>query len=487
MFAIPAPLQRPASEMAATVTFNSNTATLPHPIELTVSTPPSSRSKGDWGFKRNLPLKSTTKSSTPLIRVSAVDTIEHITEFASAADHTLTLRKWQELNMPLTTPSSSKKGSYESTVKKPGNSVFEEDQDFTAVEGHDTGKDMRWKFQGPWLAGQTESEFEFYLKKDIAGKRAEFRKYLQNYKATQDTKAAQRKAMDAGESEPTAIKAEDITEAEMTQYIRDLRQDRTELFRLIRDFLDLPPAPSYNDTIEDVAAQIFSQMSSGATAGKVLKSEDYFQESSSPYANSGPPSTHPSAGLSYLRSNAYIANHPTYGPQAEPAPVQGRVILPKNAAVGTFTPKLGVAGVVTEVPQSGDFFSSHGNRRQGRNSLTPGLINVEPEKVGGSKMWLKPKMASIDASGRIILSVDNARPAAVAVAKGEVAPAATQTPVDIALNAARRAASPPTGRVGGGYGLGGGNGFGSGRVNSKPAAQEYEQLENLLDDLPKKQ
>lgn len=483
MFAIPAPLQRPASEMAATVTFNSNTATLPHPIELTVSTPPTSRSKGDWGFKRNLPLKSTTKSSTPLIRVSAVDTIEHITEFASAADHTLTLRKWQELNMPLTTPSQAKKNNFESTAKKPGKSVFEEDSDFTSIEGHDSGKDMRWKFQGPWLAGQTDGEFEYYLKKDIAGKRAEFRQYLQNYKATQDTKAAQRKALEAGEAEPATIKADDIPEAEMTQYIRELRQDRTELFRLIRDFLDLPPAPSYNDTIEDVAAQIFSQMSSGKTAGKVLNSEDYFQESESPYANSGPPSTHPSAGLSYLRSCAYIANHPTYGPQAEPAPVEGRIIMPKNAAVGSFAPKLGVAGVVTDVPPSNDFFGNT-RRRQGSSQL-PGLINIEPEKVGGSKVWVKPKMASIDASGRIILTVDNAKPAAVAVAKGEVAPAATQTPVDLAMNAARRPGSIRFGGAAGGYGLGSGR-TAFGGAESSPAG-EKPKLENLLDELPTKQ
>src|SRR5690554_1357851 len=94
MFSVPAPLQRPVSELASTVTFNSDSATLPHPTQLSISTPPSSLSKGDWGFKRNLPLRSTTKTSTPVIRISAVDTYEHITEFGSAADHTLTLRKW---------------------------------------------------------------------------------------------------------------------------------------------------------------------------------------------------------------------------------------------------------------------------------------------------------------------------------------------------------------------------------------------------------
>lgn len=490
MFAIPAPLQRPASELASVVTFNSDTATLPHPVELSVSTPPSSRSKGDWGFKRNLPLRSTTKSSTPIIRVSSVDTLEHITEFASAADHTLTLRKWQELNMPLTTPSKSKRGHFESVAKSAGRGVFEEDQDFTSVEGQDAHKDMRWKFQGPWLAGQTEGEFNYYIKKDIAAKRPAFRRYIQQYKAEQDTKAAQRKALDAGEEAPAPVKATDISEEEMTQYIRALRQDRTELFRLIRDFLDLPPAPSYDVTIEDVAEQIFSQAASGSLGTKTRSDYIPQQESNSPYANTGPPKTHPSAGLSYLRSNAYISNHPIYGPQAEPTPVEGRVIMPKNAAVGSFAPKLGVAGVVTDVPSTADFYTSGGSHRRGGRFATdkvPGLINIEPDVVGGSKVMLKPRMASIDPKGRIILSVDNARPAAIQVAQGTVTAPATQTPVDIALNQAKNnTATRPAGT--GSYGLSAGSAANPWAQSGAPktAGREYKQLESLLDDLPKK-
>lgn len=394
--------------------------------------------------------------------------------------------------MPLTVPSKSKRGQYESIAKAPGKGVFEEDQDFISVEGKESHKDMRWKFQGPWLAGQTEGEFNYYVKKDIAAKRPAFRKYIQQYKAEQDTKSAQRKALDAGEEAPAPVKASDITEEEMTQYIRALRQDRTELFRLIRDFLDLPPAPTYDVTIEDVAEQIFSQAASGSLAGKTLKSSDYNPtESNSPYANTGPPKTHPSAGLSYLRSGAYISNHPLYGPQADATPVEGRVIMPKNAAVGSFAPKLGVAGIVTDVPTSADFMThgGHMNRRGGRfaTDKVPGLINIEPEKVGGSKVMLKPRMASIDPKGRIILTVDNARPAAVQVAKGMVAPAATQTPVDIAINEARQNAGSASAGTGG-YGLSAGgapNPWAQGGA-TKPAGREYKQLESLLDELPKK-
>src|SRR5271167_5280501 len=105
LFSVPPPLPRPAGDLSSTAIFNSDTATLPHPIHLSITTPQSSLARGDWGFKRPLPLRSTTKSSTPVIRVDAIDTFEHITEFASAADHSLSLQKWQEMGVPLSTPS----------------------------------------------------------------------------------------------------------------------------------------------------------------------------------------------------------------------------------------------------------------------------------------------------------------------------------------------------------------------------------------------
>src|ERR1700710_1203320 len=107
IFSIPPPLPRPASDLSSIAIFNSETATLPHPIHLTITTPQTSLARGDWGFKRPLPLRSTTRTSTPLIRVHSIDTYEHITEFGSASDHAINLQKWQEMGVPLTIPNSS--------------------------------------------------------------------------------------------------------------------------------------------------------------------------------------------------------------------------------------------------------------------------------------------------------------------------------------------------------------------------------------------
>lgn len=108
---LPPPLPRPSSELTATETRDSDTATLPYPTHASIQTTETSLGRGDWGLKRPLPLKSTTGSSTPIIRIDNIDSIDHITDFNSAADHVLTLRKWQELDMPISLVDKKKTAS----------------------------------------------------------------------------------------------------------------------------------------------------------------------------------------------------------------------------------------------------------------------------------------------------------------------------------------------------------------------------------------
>jgi hypothetical protein len=427
LFSIPAPLPRPIGERSSTATFNSDTATLPYPTHLTITTPPSSLSKGDWGLKRPLPLRSTTKTSTPLLRVESVDTIEHITEYGSAADHTLTLQKWQEMNMPLSTPVAKDSSlGYMGNHRKPGRGVFEEDLG-TSSEGvlESATDETRWRFQGPWLAGLTDGEFNGFVRKTIRSRKSDFQFFLRETKALEDTKTAQRKAAEQGQNPPPAIKSSDITAKQLRMYIKELRQDRAALFRLIRMFLDLPPTPSpkgfLGEAIDDMIHSIGTDTGSKPLT---INSEDFLPKSNSPYAETGPPKTHPSAGLSYLRTSRYMYNHPVYGPQEHPPPIQGRIVIPKNANVGSFAAKLGIAGVVTEAPlgesfNTSDSSSSRARHAKSRKQTHPGLLNIEPDKVGGSKVYLRPATASIDPSGRIDLRVDSGDGPALAILLGK--------------------------------------------------------------------
>ncbi|RAL65798.1 hypothetical protein DID88_005463 [Monilinia fructigena] len=386
VFAIPNPLPRPTGTLSSQATYDSDTATLPHPIHQSISTPPSSLARGDWGFKRPLPLRATTRTSTPIIRVEAIDTFEHVTDFHSAADHSLTLQKWQEMNIPISTPRSSKPVTtmYRDQNIPKHQSVFEDSIDMTttqndpALAGQGQGReDTRWKFSGPWLAGLTEGEFQSYESCAAA--------------LTQEARAKAQKD-DADISKVQTISVADISEEQLSNYIRRLRGEISTLYLQIRAFLDLAPAPYTAHPRRSFHI---------------------------PLCGIGAPKTHPSAGLSYGRSSSWVYNHALYGPQAHPPPVEARIVMPKNASGSV--PVLGVGGVAVDVPAgfpAFDLKSAPANSY--RSDAVPGLLYVEPEKYGGSKTYVEPKHAYIDAKGRIVLSVIPADADAVAVKRARL-------------------------------------------------------------------
>jgi hypothetical protein len=396
-FSIPPPLPKPMNKLRTSGIFASETATSPYPTHLAITTPPSSLSRGDWGLKRPLPLRATAQTSTPHIRVMSVDTWEHVTEFESAANHTLTLQKWQEMNLPLSTPGDSGDAVYLSSYKTRATGVFED------MSGSKAKKDsLRWKFKGPWLAGLTATEFNEYIRKEIQRRKPEFQEFLRQVKAREDTKIAQRE----GRKAPEAIKPSDITDEQLRQYIRELRYDRPTLFNLIRKFFDFPPSSAKLDAIQEYVDKSRGlRVSSPPSKMPTINSKDFLSDSDSPYAVSGPPKTHPSSGLSYLRTGSKIYNHPVYGPQQQPPPIQGRVIQPKNS-IGVAFAKIGIAGVVADTPRTMDNY-----RTKGTGQLSyPGLLNIEPNVKGGSKIWLCPTLATMDPQGRINLKLAEANP-----------------------------------------------------------------------------
>lgn len=409
MFSVPPPLPRPS--------IPSESATLPHPIHLSITTPYASLQRGDWGFKRPLPLRSTTKTSTPLIRVEAVDTLEHITEFRSSADHALTLQKWLEMDIPLTVTSEAKVGGKANPFSdKNLQSVFEDEIDTTTDLAKGVDKfDTRWRFKGPWLAGENEGDFASYLKKDIRSKKIEFRQFLREELAasmTRKANAEHREASGGGDVLP-AIKATEITDVQLAEYIKTLRKDVKSLYLQIRNFLDLAPvATDDKHLVEELELYTVAQKP------RAFASEmQTLPVTSSPYAAGGPPKTHPSAGLSYSRTASRTFNHPEFGPQAHKTPVEARIVLPKQR--NSTIPALGVGGFVTGVPEGDTTFqTAHFNHSRGPQRSIPGIVGVNPKEVGGGKTWVHPKSASIDANGKVVLVVSHGDEDAVAVKKG---------------------------------------------------------------------
>ncbi|PQE17339.1 37S ribosomal mrp51 mitochondrial protein [Rutstroemia sp. NJR-2017a BVV2] len=418
VFSIPKPLPRPAGTLSSQATFNSDSATLPYPIHQSITTPQSSLNKGDWGFKRPLPLRATTQTSTPIIRIEAIDTYEHVTDFASAADHSLTLQKWQEMNIPLQTPRKTKSDRATGIVdpQPASRSVFENDIDTIASPGNSSFSetDSRWKFNGPWLAGLTEGEFQHYIANEVGRKKSDFREFLRGACAADATRELRESPENDGAVTDDVVQASDITDEQLSLYIKRLRQDDADLFKHIRTFLDLPP--SIPPPVDE--EKLFDANINGIYNEAPVSQTRPAPVSTSPYAASGPPKTHPSAGLSYSRTANWIFNHPAYGPQRAHPPVQARIVLPKQSSTGNMPPRLGVGGVVTDTPQGADAGAFETRASQTREIAIPGLIAVEPEKVGGSKVYVSPQHASIDTKGRIVLTVGPADPECVAVKEG---------------------------------------------------------------------
>ena len=368
--------------------------------------------RGDWGLKRPLPLKSTTQTSTPVIHIDNIDSIDHITDFGSAADHALNLRKWQELDMPLV---AQEKRKHVSRALPSVRSVFDSQYDNTHIREREVSggpAKQRWKYKGPWLAGKTDGEFKEYVEKKVKRQKLDFRRYLGDRLAQTKAVARRREAVEQGEDlETLSLVDVAVSETEIEKYMRHLRNNEVDLHRLVEEYLDLP-------------------REEGESLGG----------SSSHYDEKGPPTTHPSAGLSYLRTDSHIYNHPELGPQENKAPIQGRIIVPQKTGDRMNTQALvGVAGVVGK-----------DNRKvfwkEKADEGGAGIGRFDPDIPGGGKLWIHPMLASIDSHGRIDLVLDRADrnalsvalgvhsdgpkppPAAVAAAHDREVPTLTQTP-----------------------------------------------------------
>ena len=353
LFSIPPPLTPPAALV-------SDTASQAYPTRAAIETPTSSWYRGDWGFKRSLPLKSTSKTGTTTIRVqNGIDSIEHITDFESAADHVLTLQKWRELNLPVRFTSKSPKDE--------NTSVFEAKLDNIIPSTSPTHR--RWRYSGPWLAGQPGWEFDALLKR-VRDRKMEFQNYVRARLSAERNLSQRQEAIDAGvDLDQTEV---EISEEEFSEHMRYLRATPSAFGPLIVDFLDLPDGPKA--TNEKVAAK------GGFSYGRTTVAAQAYSER-------GPPRTHPSAGLSYYRSGAHVFNHAVFGPQQDNAPVVARVLKP---SIRRRQGNLGIAGFVASESTSSAVMGT-----------TKGTWQPTP---GGLKLLVRPTTATVTSDGRFILS-----------------------------------------------------------------------------------
>ncbi|RDW90698.1 mitochondrial 37S ribosomal protein bS1m [Aspergillus mulundensis] len=378
LFALPqalTPVAPPTSRSYA----ESDSATLPHPIRASIVTPAASLSRGDWGLKRPLPAKSTSeKTSRPVVRINELDTFEHVTDFDSASDHTVTLEKFQELNMPI---SVLTKINFGGSLLPKHQSVFEQDVDNTEASENLNQPDMkRFRHTGPWLAGLTDAEFAAFLKK-VQKKKPQLLSQLEERFFEKRFAEIKNEAQDKGEDLDNLPAP---TREEFDNYLKKLRTDPFALGPVVYDLLDLPataPVPA-----ERMAKKYYQ------TPPTKMASPEY--------ATAGPPITHPSAGLYYARSHASLYNHPTYGPQANQRPVEARILRPRGKVKNRGgRAVIGIGGIALDDMTSLTFSESYG---------PAGLSAFDPSLPGGAKYYVTPGRAFISSTGRIILTSSRA-------------------------------------------------------------------------------
>jgi hypothetical protein len=277
-------------------------------------------------------------------------------------------------------------------------SVFEEDLDFTE---HRQGRkdDKRWKFQGPWLARMTEGEFIAYLDKKVRPKRAEFKRLLLERLAQSHNAERAKSAMEQGIEAPEKITPDDISPEWYTDYVRSLRNDRAALYGLVSKFLDLAPLGQPVGIIQTFLA-----------GGENAAAE-------SPYGKSGPPPSHPSAGISYLRTNSFMENHPVYGPQKQRTPTLARVVYPRQ---GPSAAKLGVGGFVADSPPGDNEFNTRFPARSkisATKTMLSGISHLDTTTFGGAKAYVSPQTATVDPSGKVVVQLREAEPETQLIAK----------------------------------------------------------------------
>ncbi|GAB7340066.1 hypothetical protein MBLNU457_6561t1 [Dothideomycetes sp. NU457] len=481
LFSLPPPLPPAPLEGGGLIGLlrSSDTATQPYPIRQAIATPKSSRHRGDWGLKRPLPQKSTS-SSTPHLRITAIDNDAHITDFESAADHTQNLAKWQEMNIVMNASfekrdhfGSSSSSSREASKKSGPTSAFDESVDNTihvsalaqarpiapeqdgdenntigpGQDGHGNNTNhnaftdinklklgpklammrhnlpeaqKRWKSEGPWLAGMTEDEFHSYLK-TLRNHRQGFIEFVGNV-----VRQEKRKAEEARVQQERGISEEDMAEIEAASQLRageleaaikTLREGEdgrigfsSPMANLVREYLDLPGFSRGNRKEGQESAE---------SPVMLVESMDKLAQHVRDMDIQPPPVTHLSGGLSYIRTKAYLENHPVWGPQINHSPIEARVVRPRLGVGTTARDKqnffLGVGGFVTADPAPSNptsFKPLDGSSA----SPTEHLQDVE----GGTKVWVTADQAYIDKEGRVHIQFAKAQSEAVGVKTGNI-------------------------------------------------------------------
>jgi hypothetical protein len=405
----------------------------------------SSRQRDDWGFKRPIPSKST--KTVAAINVKVIDTPEKVTDFDDGSSHVKTLRKLQELNISLSRGNVS---GYRSLQRDPKAyaSAFEPDLDNTARHGAE--KDPlasssrsdaipnRWKFRGPDFRYMCDAEFSKWVKTKVKPRSSEFmeklrvrthRQYARELAEARPQRARQRSTLQEHSKEQLEGEKDvlrrtfyswmaQLDDDALQSYVESLQTtSRVDSDRSFQEYAERAYSWDASDVLQ--AKKSAEEALAGSLAEHWAKAAKLFRVTSHsennvefmeqfldvPYAIHSYQSyryanqtTHPSAGLSYRRTQSVVPNHHLYGALKKPLPARARVLpIQSDKRDRGRTAAGGLAGVAL-----------HGSQQDFVNDSDVVPAPVPNATHAGVKKWMVPTGARVNADGRVILVAEPA-------------------------------------------------------------------------------
>ncbi|KAF3938946.1 hypothetical protein ABW19_dt0201875 [Dactylella cylindrospora] len=142
------------------------------PTHQAITTPESSRSRGDWGLKRPIPRKV----DNHYIRYSNIDTIEHRTTFESSHDTVVTVKKWQEMGIPLIARGQSANKLI--SVFKIDGQAPKFDPNSQSMPQSEQENSYDWGYREKFVQHMTQGELRAFIAKNIIPRRREFQQFI---------------------------------------------------------------------------------------------------------------------------------------------------------------------------------------------------------------------------------------------------------------------------------------------------------------------
>lgn len=452
LFSIPPTIALPPAPASAEQIASSETATSIYPQHAAIKTTLTSHNYGDWGFKRPLPHKATKATNNPVVRlVNGIDTREQIADFESAADHVLTRRKFEELNMPLQHMPADRRDFAGTSRPAFGIEngkhlgVFRPTHDNTV--NLSTGTSPAYaRPSGVWPDIGAEDVVNS-LPPAIKTKHIQIEETRRQQKEEEEAATAASKSIESNSgaaelelmlapSQPEKMVEQkrwryrgpslaQISGQEFEEYLRKVKNPEIQE-KLVRKVMERIAAEEKRRALEEgrqdelvegreispeqlrdymrylrktprVFGPIIAELLDLPEAmidTETSRRRDVWEYgrktlASEQWSASGVPRTHPSAGLSYVHSSQHVTNDPQYGPQRERDSTVARAV---RSRVAQDRPVLGVAGFIVPEPQGS---VSH------RDKLT-----FEP-KQGGIKVALRPTVAYIQSDAKLKMHTEH--------------------------------------------------------------------------------